>query len=337
MILIDIDKLEAIFVLSKKTKYKNMDIKKLGDKIVQARKESRMSQAQLAQLLFISPQAVGKWERGESVPDFITINRLSEIFNLDLNYFSDNVLSQTDGVAIKNTINITDQTEQENKAEIESPISVSEPLLTNFSGGALRGTDFAGVNAPERKFWGSDLKGVDFSEADLKGSSFKNSDVSDGNFEGADLTDCILSNNNLSGTNFNKAVLLRTEFSSSDLTQARFTDIKLTDVKMVAGDLRKTIFENCEFDGVDFSSSDMSGLCLDRQLFINVNFDNACLKGVSFKNAALKNVSFRSTFALTNRYYKTLKSIDFEGAMMDKLTYAALRGAGIELPNVIKV
>lgn len=314
-----------------------MDTKILGDKIVYARKENKMSQAQLASLLFISPQAVGKWERGESVPDFITIHRLAEIFNLDLNYFSENVPSQKEAPAIKTTTSVIDQAGQKNEEKTELSVSVNEPLLTNFSGAALVGTDFAGVNAPERKFWGSDLKESDFSDADLAGSSFRNSDMSDSNFEGADLTDCILSNNNLSGTNFNKAILLRTEFSSSDLTQARFTDVKLTDVKMVAGDLRKTVFENCEFDGVDFSSSDLSGLCLDRQLFINVKFDNARLKGISFKEAALKNVSFRSTFALTNRYYKTLRSIDFEGAIMDKLTYAALKGAGVDLPGVIKV
>lgn len=313
-----------------------MDIKKLGDKIVHVRKENRMSQAQLAQLLFISPQAVGKWERGESVPDFITINRLAEIFNLDLNYFSENVSSPIDGV-IKNPVHTTDPTDQKEGEGTEFSVSVNEPLLTDFSGGAFVGTDFAGVNAPKRKFWGSDLKGIDFSEADLTGSSFKNSDVRNSNFEGADLTDCILSDNNLCGANFNKAVLFRTEFYSCDLTQARFSNIKLTDVKMVAGDFRKTVFENCEFDGVDFRSSDMSGLCLDGQLFINVKFDNARLKGTSFKGAALKNVSFRSAFALTNRYYKTLKSIDFEGAMMDKLTYAALKGAGVDLPNVIKV
>ena len=38
-----------------------MDTKIIGSKIVQARKKANMSQAQLAQLLFISPQAVGKW------------------------------------------------------------------------------------------------------------------------------------------------------------------------------------------------------------------------------------------------------------------------------------
>jgi DNA-binding transcriptional regulator YiaG len=43
-----------------------MDTKLIGGKIAKARKEINMSQAQLAQSLFISPQAVGKWERGES-------------------------------------------------------------------------------------------------------------------------------------------------------------------------------------------------------------------------------------------------------------------------------
>lgn len=42
----------------------------IGDKITEARKKNNISQAQLAERLFISPQAVGKWERGESMPDY---------------------------------------------------------------------------------------------------------------------------------------------------------------------------------------------------------------------------------------------------------------------------
>lgn len=57
-----------------------MDTRIIGGKIAQARKKVNMSQAQLAQLLFVSPQAVGKWERGESIPDIITFNRLAETF-----------------------------------------------------------------------------------------------------------------------------------------------------------------------------------------------------------------------------------------------------------------
>jgi len=43
-----------------------METTMIGNKIAKARKEINMSQAQLAQHLFISPQAVGKWERGNS-------------------------------------------------------------------------------------------------------------------------------------------------------------------------------------------------------------------------------------------------------------------------------
>lgn len=71
-----------------KTKRK-MEMKTIGNKIVDARKKLNISQAELAENLFITPQAVGKWERGESIPDIITFNRLAKILGVDLNYFSD--------------------------------------------------------------------------------------------------------------------------------------------------------------------------------------------------------------------------------------------------------
>ncbi len=49
-----------------------METKIIGNKIAEARKQLNMSQAQLAERLFISPQAVGKWERGETMPDITT-------------------------------------------------------------------------------------------------------------------------------------------------------------------------------------------------------------------------------------------------------------------------
>ncbi len=65
----------------------------IGNKIAEARKKINISQAQLAERLFISPQAVGKWERGESFPDIITFNRLAKTLGVDLNYFSDDLQS----------------------------------------------------------------------------------------------------------------------------------------------------------------------------------------------------------------------------------------------------
>ena len=53
-----------------------LNTKIIGNRITEARKKVNISQAQLAEQLFISSQAVGKWERGESMPDITTFNRL---------------------------------------------------------------------------------------------------------------------------------------------------------------------------------------------------------------------------------------------------------------------
>ena len=68
--------------------------------------------------------------------------------------------------------------------------------------------------------------------------------------------------------------------------------------------------------------------------FIGVHFDRTGLKEVTFKGATFKNVSFLPSFALTNKYYRAIKTINFDGAMMDKLTYAALKGVDADLSKV---
>jgi uncharacterized protein YjbI with pentapeptide repeats len=291
-----------------------MESKSIGSKIAKARRKINISQAQLAERLFISPQAVGKWERGESIPDITTFNRLAGILGVDLNYFSENFPSTNDAT---------------------TPSPTLEPqLLTNFNGSDLPKSDFTGVIAHQRKFNGSALRGSNFAGADLTGSSFTSSDVRETNFDGTNLTDCILSTIDLTDASFNKTILVRTKFSKSVLSQAKFTDATLIDVKLTMTDLKKTIFENCVFNGVDFKYSDLRAQCLDSQTFIGVKFDKSTLNEATFNGATLKNVSFRPTYALTNKYYRAIKTIRFDGAMMDKLTYAALKGMGAELSKV---
>lgn len=212
--------------------------------------------------------------------------------------------------------------------------SLERQVLTNFSGSNLPKSDFAGVTAHKGKFEGSALRGSDFSGADLTGSSFKASDVREANFDGANLTDCTFSALDLAGASFNKTILVRTDFNTSGLARAKFTDVKLIDVRFSMTDLRETIFENCIFNGVDFKYADLRGLRLDGQTFIGVKFNSAALNQATFKGAILKNVSFTPGFALTNKYYRALKQINFDGAMMDKLTYAALKGLDVDLSKV---
>jgi len=212
--------------------------------------------------------------------------------------------------------------------------SLERQVLTNFSASNLPKSDFAGVTAHKGKFEASDLRGSDFAGADLTGSSFKASDVREANFDGTNLTDCTLYVSDFTGASFNKTILVRTNFSTSDLTRAKFTDVKLIDAKLTLTDLRKTVFENCIFNGVDFKQSDLRGLCLDGQTFIGVKFGEAALSEITFKGATLKNVSFTPPWSLTKKYYNAIKTIRFDGATMDKLTYLALKGLGADLSNV---
>lgn len=57
----------------------------LGANIVAYRKSSGMTQAKLAQQLNYSDKAVSKWERGESVPDVLTLVQLAELFGVTVN------------------------------------------------------------------------------------------------------------------------------------------------------------------------------------------------------------------------------------------------------------
>jgi len=283
-----------------------LNTKMIGNKIAEARKKTNISQAQLAEGLFISSQAVGKWERGESMPDIITLNRLAEILKVDLNYFSESFRS----VAVP-TEPLGVQTGE------MPPVKQMKNLNTDMSGWNYAAADFSGT--------------------DLTGSSFRSSDLREANFDRANLTNCNFSTLDLAGASFNKSTLVGTSFSKSGLDGTKFTDINLVDVRLTMVDLRKTIFENCVFSGVDFEKSDMRGLCLDGQTFTGVSFDNAALNEVSFRGATLRNVSFRSPYALTNKYYRALKTICFEGAVMDKLLYALLKGMEIDLSKVTVV
>jgi uncharacterized protein YjbI with pentapeptide repeats len=210
--------------------------------------------------------------------------------------------------------------------------ALERQVLINFSGSNLPKSDFAGVIARQGIFQGSALRGSDFSGADLTGSSFQGSDVREANFDRANLTDCNFSANDLVGASFRESILVRTNFSASGLDGAKFIGVTLTDVKFTTTDLRKTTFESCTFLGVDFHYSDLSGQRLDGQTFLGVKFDLPALKDVSFQGATLKNVSFRPVGLWSMK--RAIQSIHFDGAMMDKLTYAALKGLGADVSKV---
>lgn len=60
---------------------------RIGSNIAMLRKQQGLTQAELAEKLNYSDKAISKWERGESVPDVLTLMVLAEQFDTDVNAF----------------------------------------------------------------------------------------------------------------------------------------------------------------------------------------------------------------------------------------------------------
>jgi len=66
----------------------NMDTSIIGKRIAEGRIAKGLSQALFANKLNVTQQCVGKWERGESLPDIFTLAKIGDIIGTnDICYF----------------------------------------------------------------------------------------------------------------------------------------------------------------------------------------------------------------------------------------------------------
>lgn len=292
-----------------------LSTKMIGERITEARKKTSVSQAGLAELLFISPQAVGKWERGESMPDILTLNRLAEILGVDLNYFSENFHSV-----------------KEEKPESPQSLpekTVSEKKLNwNMSKGSWVDADFSGLkNLNEKfssshmkncKFIGSDLSGIQLSDNHVLGCDFSESDLSNSQIKGSHMTKDTFTDCLLKGTQFSGSYISGCDFSSADFSEALFKYGGFEKNK-----LEQAIWKQSSFQGMYLSDLVFEGLITD------CYFENCAFKRVTFENAVLTNTFFKN---------KSLKQVKFVNCKADRMTYEFLKNGkadlkGIELVN----
>ena len=76
----------------------------LSEKILSLRKRRGLSQAELAEKLNVSRQAVSRWEVGSALPDASNVLQLSKLFGVSADYLlNDDYESDRDIPAVKNT------------------------------------------------------------------------------------------------------------------------------------------------------------------------------------------------------------------------------------------
>ena len=62
-----------------------MDYNKIGNFISSERKKRKLTQARLAEKLYVSEKTISKWENANGVPDTNSLLKLSEIFEISIN------------------------------------------------------------------------------------------------------------------------------------------------------------------------------------------------------------------------------------------------------------
>ncbi|MBQ5607458.1 MAG: helix-turn-helix transcriptional regulator [Oscillospiraceae bacterium] len=102
----------------------------LGANIVSYRKRQGLTQAGLAEKLNYSNKAVSKWERGESVPDVLTLVQLSELFGVTVNDLlaDPNRLPEETGVVVGKMEKAVEKT-LKRKADKQSILGLSSLLV----------------------------------------------------------------------------------------------------------------------------------------------------------------------------------------------------------------
>ncbi len=293
-----------------------MNTKIIGNKIAEARKKLNISQAQLAEHLFISAQAVGKWERGESMPDIVTLNRLAEILNVDLNYFSDNRHSLP-------TENKSVDSPDKQSTELP-PERQGNNLPWDMSYGNWVNADFSGLKNLREKFSSSNMKDCKFVGSELSGLILKNNHVDSCDFTGSDISNSHIQSSSLIKNTLNKSSLADSEFSKSHIEDCNFSEADLTGVKFKSGAFVKNKIANTIWLQTSFLGTQIEDTVFDGTID-DCYFDNCSFKKVTFQNATLTNTFFKC---------KSLKKIKFIDCQTDRITYEFLKNGKADLKGI---
>ncbi len=98
-----------------------------GERLKDLRVQNDMTQEDVASKLFVTKQAVSRWENGNCLPDVATLGKLAEIFDVNIDY----LLIGNDNVKIEKEIEIVEkekivEVEKEKIVEVEKPLSDEE-------------------------------------------------------------------------------------------------------------------------------------------------------------------------------------------------------------------
>lgn len=300
--------------------------KMIGDKITEARKKSTISQAQLAGRLFISPQAVGKWERGESMPDIITLNRLAEILGVDLNYFSESfrAVAEADSGPIAPAEQSAESPSGQQIPSTRQSGKAEKKRSWDMSRGNWVDADFSGLKDLNEKFSSSNMQRCSFIGSDLSGLLLKHNNIDACDFSASDISNSQIQGSNLAKNKWNDCSLTNTGFSGSYVSGCDFTGADFTGMTFKSGGFEKNTLAGATWNHSSFSDTYLADLVFDGSIQ-DCCFENCSFKRVTFRNATLTNTFFKN---------KSLKQLRFIDCQADRMTCEFLKNGKADLSGV---
>jgi len=293
-----------------------LNSKFIGDKIATARKKINLSQAELAQQVSISPQAVGKWERGESMPDITTLNRLAEILDVDLNYFSENFQ------AINAEITALKKSNDNSDVLSKTPKKKNSWDMSKLN---LADSDFSGLKNLHEKLSSTNIQRCLFVGSEMSGLLLKNNNVDNCDFTNSDISNSQIQNSMLNKNEFRNCSLKSIKFLKSYIENCDFTEADLTDAEFKSGGFGKNTIANATLNGTNFFEMAIQDIVFEGTLE-DCRFENCSFYSVKFQNATLQNTFFKNN--------KKFKRVQFVDCKVDKLTYAFLKNNLADLTGI---
>ena len=96
---------------------------RLGHTLATLRKQNNMTQAEVADALHISYQAVSKWERDESLPDITLLPSIAEMFHVSIDKMLSNFYVKTDEELAKTDNVMNEDAQQEINQKITAVVN----------------------------------------------------------------------------------------------------------------------------------------------------------------------------------------------------------------------
>lgn len=131
----------------------------IGMRIQLSRKEKGFTQSELAEKLFVSAQAVSKWENDQASPDITMLSSLSEILGVSIDYLINGKKEAETVLKVEEKKNIEDMILKVKILDGETKVNINLPLalLTIVK-------DLDSLISVDNEAVSNSIKGIDFNK-----------------------------------------------------------------------------------------------------------------------------------------------------------------------------